>query len=244
MKKPIIYAHRGASAYAPENTKAAFRKALEMKAGGIELDVHLSRDGYLVVSHDERVNRTSNGKGWIKDLTLEELKRLDFGSWFNREFAGEHILTLDEVLDLLKGWDGILNIELKSGIVIYEGMEKKVVDMLHRYRRIDRCIISSFNHYSLQTIKKLEPGLKIGLLYSAGLVEPWTYAKMVGAEAIHPQFYSLVPPIIQACREHGILMNPWTVDQPEYIRSLTLSGIDGIITNVPDKAIRIIDDIG
>src|SRR5690554_2404438 len=120
MKKPVIYAHRGASAYAPENTGAAFRKALDMKADGIELDVHLSKDGHVVVIHDEKVDRTSNGKGLIRDLKLDELKSLDFGAWFSSEFAGEPIMTLDEVLSLLDGWDGILNIELKSGYVLYD----------------------------------------------------------------------------------------------------------------------------
>jgi glycerophosphoryl diester phosphodiesterase len=243
MKKPIVYAHRGASKYAPENTEAAFRMALEMNAGGIEIDVHLSSDGCIAVSHDERVNRTSNGTGFIKDMTMEELKRLDFGSWFSKEFAGERIMTLEELLELLKDWDGILNIELKSGIILYEGLERKVIDLLHRYDRVDRTIISSFNHYSLRTVKELEPGLKTGILYSAGLVEPWDYARKVGAEAVHPQFYSMVPQIIQGCRQHGIIMNPWTVDQPESIQTLALAGVDGIITNVPDVALQVVNSI-
>jgi glycerophosphoryl diester phosphodiesterase len=243
MNKPIIYAHRGASKYAPENTGAAFRKALEMKAGGIEIDVHMSKDGGIVICHDERVNRTSNGTGFIKDMTVEELKSLDFGSWFSEEFAGERMMMLEELLELLKDWEGILNIELKSGIILYKGLEEKVVSLLRRYDRIDRTIISSFNHYSLRGIKELEPGLKTGILYSAGLYEPWEYAGKVGAEAVHPQFYSMVPAIIQGCRVHGIVMNPWTVDQPETIRQLALAGVDGIITNVPDVALQVIASI-
>jgi len=243
MRKPVIYAHRGASAYAPENTGAAFRKAMEMKAGGIELDVHLSKDGYLAVCHDERVDRTSNGTGWIKDMTIDQLKELDFGSWFSAEYKGEQILTLEEVLELIKDWNGILNIELKSGIVLYEGLEHKVVDALRRFDRIENTIISSFNHYSLLTIKKLEPGLKIGLLYSAGLVEPWEYARRIGAEAVHPLYFSMLPPIVDGCRENGIITNTWTVDNPEHIRNLALTGVDGIITNVPDIAKEIIDNL-
>ncbi|HHU78985.1 MAG: glycerophosphodiester phosphodiesterase [Caldicoprobacterales bacterium] len=236
MKKPVIYAHRGASAYAPENTEAAFCMAMEMQAGGIELDVHLSRDGKVVVCHDERVDRVSNGTGLVRDMTLEELKKLDFGSWFGDEFRDERIMTLDEFLKLVEGWDGILNIEIKSGVILYEGIEDRIVDALRRFDRIDTSIISSFNHYSLLAIKKLEPALKIGLLYAAGLVEPWEYARRIGAEAIHPLFYSAAPPIITGCRENGILLNAWTVDEPEYIRMLALGGVDGIITNVPDTA--------
>ena len=243
MKKPVIYAHRGASAYAPENTGAAFRKALDMKADGIELDVHLSKDGHVVVIHDEKVDRTSNGKGLIRDLKLDELKSLDFGAWFSSEFAGEPIMTLDEVLSLLDGWDGILNIELKSAYVLYDNIEQKVIDLLRQHKRIEKCIISSFNHYSLLEIKKLEPALKIGLLYSAGLVDPWKYAKMVGAEAIHPFFSSAQAPVVKGCNDNGIIINPWTIDQPEIIKALTQFGVDGIITNVPDVAIQAVNSI-
>jgi glycerophosphoryl diester phosphodiesterase len=239
MKKPIIYAHRGASAYAPENTWAAFSKALDMQAGGIELDVHLSKDGHVVVCHDEQVDRVSNGSGLVKDMTLEELKSLDFGSWFDKEYKGEQILTLDELLEKIHDWDGMLNVELKSGVVLYEGLEEKVVDALRRFNRIENSIISSFNHYSLLTIKKLEPDLKAGVLYSAGLVDPWVYVKRIGVEAIHPLFYGLVPPIIQGCKENGVIMNAWTVDHPNYIKALTVNGVDGIITNVPDIALEV-----
>ncbi len=239
MNKPIIYAHRGASAYAPENTGAAFRKALEMKAGGIEIDVHLSKDGRVVVCHDEKVDRVSNGSGNIRDLTLQELKALDFGSWFSDEFKDERIVTLEELMEMLKDWDGILNVELKQGPMQYEGLEAKVVDILYRFNAIENTIISSFNHYSLRTVKGIDPSLKIGLLYASGLVEPWKYAKYVGAEAIHPVFYSLVPSIIYECKKNGIIVNAWTADKPEHIKALALGGVDGIITNVPDVAIKV-----
>jgi glycerophosphoryl diester phosphodiesterase len=239
MNKPIIYAHRGASAYAPENTGAAFRKALEMQAGGIEIDVQLSKDGRVVVCHDDKIDRVSNGSGYIKDLTLEELKAFDFGSWFSGEFENERILTLEELLEMLQGWDGILNIELKQGPTLYAGLEAKVVDILHKFDMNDNIIISSFNHYSLRAIKELAPGLKIGLLYVAGMVEPWKYAKNLKAEAIHPVFYSVVPPVIKECKENGIIVNVWTVDQPDHIRAVALGGVDGIITNVPDVALQV-----
>lgn len=242
MERPIIFAHRGASAYAPENTRAAFQKALDLQAGGIELDVHLTLDDWLVVTHDEKIDRTSNGSGWIKDMTLDELKKMDFGSWFSSDFAGEKIMTLEEVLIFLQGWEGILNIELKSGPIFYEGIEAKVIQLLHQYNMVEHSIISSFNHYSLHTVKELDSKIKIGLLYTAGLFEPWEYAKTLGAEAIHPHYYSIQPPIVKGCKEHGIMMNPYTVDKPEYIRLLTLAGVDGIITNVPDVAMKVVND--
>lgn len=240
MKKPLIIAHRGASAYAPENTEASFRLAVEMGADGIELDVHLSKDGIPVVIHDERLNRTGGRHGWVKDLTLAELKALDFGVWFKPEYAGQRIMTLEEVLILLRDWSGLLNIELKSGPVFYEGMEEKVVRLTYTYNRADTVIISSFNHYSLLKVKEIDPRIKIGILYMAGLVAPWEYAERLGAEAIHPLYYNIVPPIVAGCKAHGILVNPFTVDDPEHIKAIAAAGVDGIITNVPDIAREII----
>jgi glycerophosphoryl diester phosphodiesterase len=188
MSKPIIIAHRGASKHAPENTIAAFRKALELGAEGIELDVHLSADGHLVVIHDEKVDRTSNGNGWVKEKTLEELKALDFGSWFTQEFKGEAIPTLDEALELLQPWTGIINIEIKGGSILYPGIEKEVVKKIEKFKLEDKMIISSFNHYSLVEVKKLNPKIKTGILYVSGLFEPWEYAKRLDAYAIHPLY--------------------------------------------------------
>jgi len=244
MKKPLIIAHRGASQYAPENTVASFRKAMEMGAHGMEIDVQLSSDGYPVVIHDERVDRTSNGKGWVKDMTLCELKSLDFGSWFSPEFEGQQIPTLEEVLHLLSGWEGILNIEIKSGPVFYPGIEGIVLEQVRKHQVSECIIISSFNHYSLVEVKRMDPGIKTGVLYMSGLYEPWEYARRLGASAIHPSFYNIVPEILKGCRENGIDVNTFTVDQPEHIKNAALLGVDGIITNVPDVALRVLESIG
>lgn len=244
MKLPVIIAHRGASAAAPENTMASFRKALEMGAGGIELDVQLSSDGIPVVIHDERVDRTSNGTGWVKDKTLEELRTLDFGGWSAPEFKGEKIPVLEEVLELLYNRKGLLNIEIKNGPVFYPGIEKRVTKLVRKYEMLDRVIISSFNHYSLVELKKIDPEVKTAPLYMEGLYEPWAYAKKLGASAIHPLFYSIVPEIVNGCKENGIAVNPFTVDQPEHIRKIAATGVDGIITNVPEVALKIIGEMG
>ncbi len=236
MKTPMVIAHRGASAYAPENTAAAFRLAMEMGVDGIELDVHLSSDGCPVVIHDERVDRTGSGTGWVKDLSLNTLKSLDFGSWFGPSFASETILTLEEVFLLLGDWQGLLNIELKSGPIFYEGLEQKVITLVKKYDRLDNVILSSFNHYSLVAAKAVEPRIKIGLLYMAGLVAPWEYALRLGAQAIHPYFHSIIPEVIVGCNAHNIAINVFTVDDPIYLTALSTSGVHGIITNVPDVA--------
>lgn len=244
MKAPLIIAHRGASKQAPENTVAAFQKALELGAGGIELDVHLSADGCLVVTHDETLERTSNGKGLVRDKTLEELKALDFGSWFSHEFRDERIPTLEEVLWLICGWDGLLNIEIKNGPVFYPGIEKAVADAVAKYNRTNRTIISSFNHYSLVEIRKYNPEIKTAPLYMAGLYEPWEYARRMGATAIHPLFYNIVPEIMTGCKQSNIMVNPFTVDNPDHIKAMIAAGVDGIITNVPDIALKIVDEMG
>lgn len=244
IKAPVIIAHRGASRQAPENTMAAFRRALELGAGGIELDVHLSADGHLVVTHDEQVDRTSNGKGLVRDKTFGELKALDFGSWFSPEFKDEKIPELEEVLRLIANCDGLLNIEIKNGPIFYPGIEKAVADAVVQYKLTQRTIISSFNHYSLVEIRKINPEIKTAPLYMAGLYEPWEYARKIGACAIHPLFYNIVPEVMKGCKLNSIMVNPFTVDQPEHIKAMVAAGVDGIITNVPDIALNIVNKMG
>jgi len=243
IRKPVIIAHRGASRQAPENTMAAFRKALELGAGGIETDVHLSADGRLVIIHDETVDRTSNGKGLVGEKTFEELRKLDFGSWFSPDFSGEKIPELDELLELVSGWDGLLNIELKNGPVFYPGIEQAVAAAVRKHKLMNRTIISSFNHYSLVEIRKIDPEIKTAPLYMAGLYEPWVYARRIGAAAIHPLFYNIVPEIIKGCKRNNIMVNPFTVDRPEQIKAMAAAGVDGIITNVPDIALKTIKEM-
>jgi glycerophosphoryl diester phosphodiesterase len=223
---------------------AAFRRALELGADGIELDVHLTSDGYLAVIHDEMLDRTSNGKGLVRDRTLAELKELDFGSWFSKDFSGESIPELNEVLRLLSDWDGLLNIEIKNGPVFYPGIEKAVADAVRKYKRLNRTIISSFNHYSLVDIRKYEPGIKTAPLYMAGIYQPWEYARSIGASAIHPLFYNIVPEVMLGCKQNNIMVNPFTVDQPEHIKAMAAAGVDGIITDVPDIALKIVKEMG
>jgi len=235
----LVIAHRGASAYAPENTMPAFEKALELGAEGIELDVHMTADGEIVVIHDHTIDRTSNGKGMVKDLTLDEIKKFDFGSWFDPSFEGVSIPTLREVMELLRDWDGLLNIEIKSGPIFYPGIEKKLIDMVKEYGFNDRVIFSSFNHYSLRDIKSIDPSMKIGLLYMAGLVEPYNYAKSLGAEALHPYYYNIVPEVVEGCKKNGIKLNPFTINDKKEIEMVMKAGVDGIITDYPDRALEV-----
>ncbi|SCY89452.1 glycerophosphodiester phosphodiesterase [Alkaliphilus peptidifermentans] len=233
MKTKII-AHRGASGYAPENTMASFLKALEMGADGIELDIHLSADEHLIVCHDEKVDRTTNGEGFIKDLSLKMLKELDAGSWFDEKYINQKIPTLEEVLELLIGKNILLNIEIKSGPIFYNGIEKRIVEVISKYGYINQTIFSSFNHFSLVDIKKINNKLKTAPLYMAGLVNPWKYAKEIGADGIHPMFYGINSDIVKGCLEHNLFINTFTVNAPHHLKSIIDLGVTGVITNYPD----------
>lgn len=235
----LIIAHRGASGCAPENTMAAFEEALKMGAEGIELDVHMTKDGEVVVIHDHTIDRTSDGKGMVGGFSLEEIRGFDFGAWFDPKFEGARIPTLGEVFELLRDWDGLLNIEIKSGPIFYPGIEEKLVHMVRDYDFPGRIIFSSFNHYSLRDIKVMDPNMEIGLLYMAGLVEPWKYAKDLGAEALHPLYYNVIPELVAGCKENGVKLNPFTIDDEKEIEMIMRAGVDGIITNYPDRALNI-----
>ncbi len=238
MSKPLIIAHRGAMGTAPENTAASFEKAIAEGVDGVELDVHLSKDGHLVVIHDESIDRTSNGKGMVKDMTLEELRRYDFGSYFDEAYAGERILTLEEALEIIRECK-LINIEIKNGPIFYEGIEEKVLKVIRDFDIASRVIISSFNHYTINKISKLQPEISCGILYMEGLFKPWEYARNVGAQALHPYYFAITPDEIGRCRENGVKVNVWGANDEFFIRGLIEAGVDGIITDYPGKALAL-----
>jgi glycerophosphoryl diester phosphodiesterase len=240
--KTQILAHRGSSAYLPENTMEAFSLAIEQGADGFELDVHLTKDGVIVVAHDERLERVSNGTGFIDDYTLDELKSLDFGkvAASSQENHIYRIPTLAEVFSLVKPTRLTLNIEMKIDERIHMELPEKLAALTKKYSMEDQVIYSSFNHYFLQLIKKFEPAAKTGLLYDLALVDPWVYAKYTGAYAIHPNYLVIaaLPETVAKCHENGIMVNVWTVDDPVNIKLMLQSGVDCIMTNIPDIAVE------
>jgi len=237
---PLVYAHRGASGYAPENTMAAFRMAVELGSDGIECDVQLTRDGKLVICHDETLERTTNGKGFIKDMNYEALRKLDAGGWFDSKFAGERVPQLSELLGLVKDTGLLLNIEIKSGIVQYPGIEGKVIAEVEAYGLADRVIISSFNHYAVKKCKEINPKIATGALYMEGLFEPWNYLRSLGCEGAHPFYPVLVPEISEGLKKQGYVINVFTVNDPKTAVQMVKAGVDGIITNYPDRVIQAI----
>ncbi len=240
MELVKIWAHRGASGYAPENTLEAFELALKQGADGIELDVHLSKDGELIVAHDEKINRVSNGTGYIKDMTLSELKTYRFNQ-LHPEYQKAKVPTLQEVFDLIKFTRLTVNIELKTNLFTYEGIEQKLLDAVCLAGMEQRVIYSSFNHYSLLNLRKLNPDVKIGLLYSDGWIDTPAYAHQIGANALHPYFQATkVPCFMEDCKKYQLEVNTWTVNKPQDMKDMIEKKVNAIITNYPDKAFELL----
>ena len=231
-----IWAHRGASGYAPENTLEAFELASQQGADGLELDVHISRDGHLIVMHDERVDRTTDGIGQIQNMTLKELKKLNAGT---KEQSME-IPTLEEVYSWARHNALEINVEIKSDSIAYDNIESLCLEAAARYGVESRIWYSSFNHDSLYTIKRLNSAARTGILYGQRLFRPWEYAKILGADAIHPHFASVAAgDCVSECRGAGICVHPWTVNDEADILQMLAQGVEAVITNYPAKAIQI-----
>jgi len=234
----IVLAHRGASGYAPENTLEAFKLAMDMGADGFELDVHLSKDGELVVIHDETVDRTTDGTGFVGEMTLAELKALD-ASNHKEAYKGAKIPTLAEVYDLIRDTNHIVNVEIKTDNIFYPQLEEKVLALEKEMGMEGRIVYSSFNHYTVKKIRALAPDAQIGMLFGDVLVEPYDYCKSVGANLLHPSKANLnVPGFAEKAKEAGLGMNVWTVNEVEYMEKCLACGA-GIVTNYPDIAVKL-----
>ena len=236
MNKPLVWAHRGASGYAPENTLPAFQLAADQGADGVELDVQLTKDDVMVVCHDETIDRTSSAKGWIKDYTFEELRKLDFCNG-NLAYEGVSIPTMQEVFDLLKPTGLTINIELKTGIVFYPELERKIVELTRKNGWMDRVIFSSFNHYSIMKIKELAPEARTGFLYEDGTLDMPEYGRDHQVNALHPALFNLqYPDYMKKCGKYGLDVNVWTVNNEDYMKLCAQYGVHAVITNYPEKA--------
>lgn len=238
-KHSLIWAHRGFAARYPENTMIAFEKALEAGADGIELDVQLTKDGMPVVIHDEQIDRTTTGSGWVNALTYEELAGFDAGSWFDESFSDERIPRLEDVLDLMEEHAFLLNIELKNGLVPYEQLEDIVLKAIRDRALDDRIVLSSFNHYSLKKVREMHPTMETAALFMEGLYEPWTYIRSFQATSLHCFFPVAVPDMIQGAKRNETPLRAFTVNDEAHLKNLIHQRIDGVITDDPEKAVRI-----
>lgn len=246
MKRPLLLAHRGFSGKYPENSPLAFRMAAEETAAdGIESDVHLTRDGQLVIFHDDAVDRTSNGTGLIKDHTYEELLALDIGAWKGPEFVGQRIWTLGQLLDFCREAKLLLNLELKNGEVFYQGLEQRVIDEIRRRRMQETVFVSSFNHVSMQRFKELCPDIETGLLCGKPLLDMAAYIRRSNADSMHPRYTLLQyqTELVEVFHSRGMKVNTWTVNGEEDMRDMLARDVDCIISNHPDLLCRVADEV-
>jgi glycerophosphoryl diester phosphodiesterase len=237
---PLAVAHRGDPMKRPQNTRSSFLSALEYDIDMIETDLNLTRDGRLVVIHDQIVDFTSNGTGEVYSFTLAELQRLDFGSWMGPAFSGETIMTLEELLDLARGHDIALNIEIKNGPRIYEGIAEKVVAVLNDRSAADRVIISSFDHAVIRHVKEIAPDIVCGILFSGGFIDPVTPARLAGADGLHPEYSWVHESLVSAARAAGLFVNVWTVDSQQQIKRMADLGVTGILSNYPERLVVVL----
>lgn len=237
-----IFAHRGFSGYYPENTMLAFQKvAEETVADGIELDIQLTKDGEIVIMHDEMLDRTTNGSGWLKDHTLEELKMLSVGVNVKGFFPRQTIPTLREYFTWLKTTKLITNIELKTSYFEYEGIEEKLIAMVKEFGLADQIWYSSFNHYTVARIKKLMPEAKCGLLTDTWLMNIGEYAASQGAASVNARTYFCAKEGVAAdLHAHNIALQAWTPNDAEMMQELVDAGVDVLITNYPDIAAKVL----
>ncbi len=235
-RRPLNFGHRGANVAAPENTLAAFQKARELGADGIELDVMLCADGEPVVIHDFTVDRTTNGRGRVEELPLAQLKALDAGGWFGPEFAGERIPTLREVLEWAAD-ELLLNIELKNFRLRSDGLEAKVVALIREYRLHSRVMLSSFNPLALRRAKGLARELHTGLLYAPGLPiylrRAWL-RPFAQVNALHPPYQMVSQTYLDWARRQRYRVNVWTPNDRNDLQRLIAQKVDMIITDQPD----------
>lgn len=235
------FAHRGFSSQYPENTLLAFKKAMEAGADGIEFDVQLTKDGQLVIIHDETIDRTSNGIGRVKDYTYEELLNFDFSFKFTGKVEKQKAPLLREYFDMIKDSKIISNVELKNSIYDYENLEKKVYELIVEYGLMKKVIISSFNHESIIRMKDIDSRIVCGFLTDCWMLEPGEYTKKHGVECYHPAGYYLTKEKVKAIQSQGIAVNVWLGKEPIDYKALIEMEMDILISNDPDIVKNIID---
>jgi len=237
MAHPWVIAHRGASAHAPENTLAAFRRAVELGASGIETDLRATREGKFVLLHDTRVNRTTNGRGRIDQLSFDAVRKLDAGSWFDKEFAGERVPSLEEALALAAELDVWLYLELK--VALDGSLPFALAGELRRSRRLGRVVLLSFDPAALALMSSTDPRLHTALL--VGRAGPTIEAaRRAEARLLAPRHKRITRRMVRRAHEAGLGVVAWTVNTRQEMRRMLAFGVDGIMTDWPDRLIETI----
>jgi glycerophosphoryl diester phosphodiesterase len=234
-----IFAHRGYSGKYPENTLLAFEQALHTGCDGIELDVHLTKDDQLVIMHDETIDRTTDGSGWIKDMTLSELREYDASYRFVGKYGVQRIPTLEEYLELVKDAPIVTNLEIKNNVVDYPNLEYKTLAMIDRFGMRQKVLFSSFHHPAMIRCKQLAPEIPAGLLYDVPVTDGGLEAVQGGFEAVHPDVRTLDLQLVEALHAQGLQIRTWTVNHTEQMQQMLLWGVDAVFTNEPKKMMQL-----
>lgn len=232
-----IFAHRGASHFAPENTMAAFELAYELGAEGIETDVHLTKDHVPVLIHDDHLKRTTNGRGYIKDYTYDELIQFDAGSWFSHEFTGERIISLEDFLQWIKPKNLLLNIELKNNKFQYQHVEDIVYETINHHQLQHRTVISTFNKNSVERMQKFA-NIETALLVSKGPKNLISVAKELGAQAVHIKYPLLKNKLMKQASQENIAVRVFTVNKKAHMKHCFSQACEGVFTDIPNLALK------
>jgi glycerophosphoryl diester phosphodiesterase len=236
-----IFAHRGSAGTHPENTMVSFKEAERVGADGIELDVQMTKDGEIVVIHDETIDRTTDGSGWVKDFTYRELKKFDASYKFTGQYGFCPIPLLEEVLSWGKQTNLLFNIELKNGLIQYERLEERVIHLIKRYRLDDRVILSSFNHNSMALCHRIAPEIETALLYMENLYQPWKYVRVIGASGLHPYHVTVSEPFVRDAHAHRVSVRPFTINKESIMKKMFQYKVDAIFTDYPEKARELLE---
>jgi glycerophosphoryl diester phosphodiesterase len=237
---PVLFGHRGASAHAPENTLPSFELALQQGADGVELDVKLTSDSHVIVMHDPTVDRTTDGHGRVRDLSLDDFRKLDAGSYYAEAFRGTKVPTLDEVFEAI-GQRGLINVELTNYATPRDALVDKVCELVKRHALQSRILFSSFFGFNLKRAAQLLPEVPRGLLALDGWKGAWarSFGFMFGEyQALHPYISDANAPQVSRVHQLKRRIHVWTANTPEEITRLKNWGVDGIFTDDPQAAVR------
>jgi glycerophosphoryl diester phosphodiesterase len=233
MRAPWVIAHRGASGHAPENTLAAFERAVELGAAFIETDLHLTRDAHFVAIHDLTLERTTNGRGAVREHTLAQLRELEAGFWYDRKYMGERIPTIEEILAFARRHDIVMYLELK-----YEaawGMHHALVGALRDPQDSARTVVISFDPSTLASLRRLDATIMTGLLVEEKTADIVKAAIDVGARQLCPRSALVTRDVVEEAHRSDVHVAAWTVNDPEEMRTLIAAGVDGLMTDFPDR---------
>ena len=240
FQRPILLAHRGDLANAPENTLPSFSQAIQKGADGVELDAKLTVDGHVIVIHDPTVERTTDGEGKVASFTLESIRKLDAGTWFDPKFAGTQVPLLEEVFETV-GKDRLINIELTNYSTPKDGLTQKVCELIQRHNNAKQIIFSSFFPSNLKIASQILPAVPRGLLAMPGLIGLWarSFGFMFGDyQALHPHISSVTREQISRAHRVNRRVHVWTANTPEEVNRLKEWGVDGIFTDDPAVAVQ------